>query len=648
MAGTLGERLAERDAERYVGREADLAFMRDFLTADDGPSVAFVHGPAGIGKSALLRRVVEEARGLGFETHWVDGRELPPVPDALEDALAGARSSERPLVVIDTYDRVAALDGYVRGALLPALPDAARILISSRVPPDAAWREGGWSAIVVERRLRLLSDDEAIELLRAHGLERAGAARAIARWAEGSPLALTLAAAAARADPHWEPSGGLQRPEVVEPLIGRLAGGDLDPLHVRALGVAAIARQTTPEMLADVLTDVDGAAEFRWLAQRSFVESLGEGIAPHELVRRALRADLRRREPMLERDLRRRIADHLWRRATATGNLLWIIDLAHLVENPALRWGFSWDAAARYRVDDPRPGDSDQISRLLGPEGERREQPGRFLADAPEHVAICRDAGDRVCGFAVSMTPAAAPDFAADDPVLGPRLEHARAQRQPGEAIVWRSNMDLVGDATLGVIGLLGMATVLRSATGNPRYGYLPIDPSYPGAREFAAAAGGEHVPALDTRAGRSTIECHVIDWGPGGLLAAQREAVYRELGLPPPPRPKDGEGAGFEAVRAALRGFSDDRVLAQNELANGEGRTERAAAARERLREALGDAFGDTEREALLRRVLERGYIDPAPSHELAADELHLSRASYFRRLREATERVAEQLSGD
>jgi len=44
---------------------------------------------------------------------------------------------------------------------------------------------------------------------------------------------------------------------------------------------------------------------------------------------------------------------------------------------------------------------------------------------------------------------------------------------------------------------------------------------------------------------------------------------------------------------------------------------------------------------------VLTRGYLDPAPSHEVAADELNLSRAAYFRRLKQASERLAEYLAG-
>lgn len=48
------------------------------------------------------------------------------------------------------------------------------------------------------------------------------------------------------------------------------------------------------------------------------------------------------------------------------------------------------------------------------------------------------------------------------------------------------------------------------------------------------------------------------------------------------------------------------------------------------------------------MRQVLIRGYLDPAPSHELAASEVSLSRSAYFRRLKLATERLADQIRSE
>ena len=60
---------------------------------------------------------------------------------------------------------------------------------------------------------------------------------------------------------------------------------------------------------------------------------------------------------------------------------------------------------------------------------------------------------------------------------------------------------------------------------------------------------------------------------------------------------------------------------------------------------QAVGEAFGDSPEEELMREVLVRGYLEPAGSQEEAARELNMSRTAYFRRLRAAVERVAERL---
>jgi hypothetical protein len=193
---------------------------------------------------------------------------------------------------------------------------------------------------------------------------------------------------------------------------------------------------------------------------------------------------------------------------------------------------------------------------------------------------------------------------------------------------------------------MLGMAGVLRSGALNPRFAYMPINPANPDALTFARALGAEHLTALDLEMGRRRIECHRIDYGPGGLFALQRAVVYSELGLAPP-TPDDGEaGVELEFVREALRNFRVPHELARSPLASGERPDERAQSVQLLLRDAAERAFGDNENEKLLRRVLIRGYIEPAPSHEQAAIDLSLSRAAYFRRLRAAAERVAEYLA--
>ena len=646
-ARTLAARVAARDRSRFVGRTCELGLLERCLSDNPPASVVLVHGPGGIGKSSLLRELARRAGDRGFDTFFVEGRDLPPMPDALEAVLAGARDSEAPLVLIDTYERMTALDGYLRRGLVPSLPDSTVVVIAGRMPPDPAWFSGGWEGIATELELDALDVTEAMSLLAAYGLTD-DRAPAVVDWAEGSPLALALAAETGASDSDWRPEEGSERPEIVRSLIRRLVESELEGVRLSALGVASIARVTTVELLRGVLPDVNAQGAYEQLRALTFTEPLADGLTLHELVRKALHADMRRRDQERERELRRRIVDYLYEQAQG-GDPLLAIEMAHLIENVAIKWGFGWEGSVDYRIDDLGPGDAEQIVRQLTERdfGEWWLMGRRYFDEAPERVAIARDREDQLCGYLICMSPSTAPEFALQDPLVGPWIVHARADAQLGDSVLWHTSIDFTGDRRGRVQAMLGMAGVLRSGAPNPRFAYMPINPSNPDALTFARALGAEHITGLDFEMGRRRIECHRIDYGPGGLIAAQRRVVYAELGLAPPATPEASSG-GFDsdAVREALRNFRVPHELARSPLATGQTPEDRVESVRELLRDAAERAFGDNENEKLLQRVLIRGYIEPAASHEQAAIDLSLSRAAYFRRLRAAAERVAEYLA--
>lgn len=630
----------DRDQARFVGRERELALFDELFVDDPPANVVLLHGPAGIGKSTLLREVVRRGERRGWQPYWIEGRDLLPLPDALEDALIGARHADRPLIVFDSYERMTALGGYLRRSVLPSLPERAIVVVAGRALPDASWSAGGWETVVREVELAGLSGEESRELLRLEGVGDQDLVREAVLWSGGSPLALTLTA---QPGTRWRPAseGGGPDSGVVRTLVRRLAGSELEGGQLDLLGVAAIARLTTVDMLRHVLPETDAERAYQWLASRTFTEPLGDGVTLHDLVGKALRADLRRRDPNRQQELRRRIADYLHARAVA-GNLPLSIDLAHLIENPAIRWGYSWEGSARYRIDSVRPGDAEAVRAVLAERGHGGWWPllERFFDAAPARIGIARDPEDRLAGYLVSVTPGNAPSFAADDPLLGPWLAHARSRSPSGNAVLWHDAVDLA-ERCSGVQAMLGVAGILQSGLTNPRFAYLPIHPRLPEALEFARVLGARHIPELDLELAGVQVECHLLDYGPGGLLGAQRDVVYAEVGL----RPPRAAPIDVKVVRQALRDLGVPSRLAVNELASGDGLEGRAESVRALLTDAAEHAFGETADELLLRRVLTRGYLDPAPSHELAASELNLSRAAYFRRLKMAVERIAAHL---
>ncbi|MBI5103829.1 MAG: hypothetical protein HZB46_02345 [Solirubrobacterales bacterium] len=217
--------------------------------------------------------------------------------------------------------------------------------------------------------------------------------------------------------------------------------------------------------------------------------------------------------------------------------------------------------------------------------------------------------------------------------------------------LIWRDSIDFVGhgDISSPVLSILNTAAILRSGLKNPRWSFIPIDPFNEAAVTFAKAINTTHLEHLDFRFDDKVIECHLVDHTADGLLGGVRAAVYGELGLTPPAHEEQSAGPAvpitIDVVRDALRNLHHPLELAASPLARGETPEERAASVRAEVEDALNGAFGGSPDEQLLRRVVERGYLDPAASHELAADELHVSRATYFRRLRTASQRVADYL---
>src|SRR3954470_2669132 len=129
---TLASRIVRTERAEFVGRRRELLVAETLFGPDAPASVLLVHGPGGIGKSMLLREIARRGAEAGLTPFALDARNLAPVPDAVEGALAGVWDVERPLILIDTYEAMSALGGYLRATPLPA---RAVIVIAGREDP---------------------------------------------------------------------------------------------------------------------------------------------------------------------------------------------------------------------------------------------------------------------------------------------------------------------------------------------------------------------------------------------------------------------------------------------------------------------------------------------------------------------------------
>ncbi|MGW4930463.1 ATP-binding protein [Agromyces sp. NPDC004153] len=208
-----------------VGRDADVASLRAWIGAADGPRLVTLVGAGGIGKTRLA---IEVARGLDdrFDRitfvaleHVREDRDiLPAVARAfgvrdvgeqpLLDRLAAARSDRRDLIVLDNFEQIVSSAPLV-ARLLTALPDAT-VLVTSRmrlrlrdeqvfdVDPLGLPAEADGTAlqeIVAAPAVRLFRDRARAADPRFDVTEQnAAAVTRICRVLGGVPLAIELAA----------------------------------------------------------------------------------------------------------------------------------------------------------------------------------------------------------------------------------------------------------------------------------------------------------------------------------------------------------------------------------------------------------------------------------------------------------------------
>jgi len=439
------------------------------------------------------------------------------------------------------------------------------------------------------------------------------------------------------------------------------------------------------------------------LGERSFMERHGTRLAMHDLVAHVVRSDLSYRAPTLTNHLRRRIADHAYANAVIRRQPI-SLELAHLVEAPAIRWGFS-EGFRTHRLDDVRPDDHMAMHDALCARGDQ-EQWARvepYVATAPARLTILRDARDRLVGFTTTVSPATRPTCTANDPVLAPWLADALRRDDGVATVLWQSATCLDGEADARAQGLLGLAGFLRCGLSRVRYCYLPIAPNSQGALAFSAAVGAVHHPHLDFEDSNGITECHVADFGPAGALGALLAVVHAETGAENPttldePRarrspgpvarvvgqrtvvtspsatPTDGSARAVvdlpgplrDVVHDAPRHFLDDAMLARLPrltrttagLVDGQPpelpgtgtddktpstTAKRAEAVRAIVLDALADSFSPSASDQRLREAIERGYLDPAANHDSVARTRFISRATYYRRLRSAVDRLTE-----
>jgi DNA-binding SARP family transcriptional activator len=298
----------------FVGRSEALVLFNHALAQQEPPfAVLHIAGPAGIGKSALLNEFARQCASADALALRLDGRDMPPTSQGFLGALRDLTSAADPLaalpdrivLLVDSYERLAPIDGWLREDFLPQLPYWAIVVLADNNPRADDWQiDPGWQAIGQSIQLGDLSAaDSAAYLQQRH--TPATHHEAALHLAHGHPLTLALAAEVLL----QRPDSSLDQifaPDALRGLVERFLVGMPSDAHRAALEACCQVRVMSEPLLAAMLGRTDTQALFAWLQQLSFVATGPGGIFPHELVRAAVAADLQRHNLRWYHELHRR------------------------------------------------------------------------------------------------------------------------------------------------------------------------------------------------------------------------------------------------------------------------------------------------------------------------------------------------------
>lgn len=684
-----GEVLAERLADRlvngrdrgFVGRRTENAVFAELLGRPAG-AVVHIHGPGGVGKSTLLHHFARQGAAAGRTTAWPLPRELGD--DGYLASLAGTPAL---LLLLDAADPVVEDPAIISEHLLPALRPDALVVLASRAEPPLEWRtDPAWHGLLHPVRLGHFDRTESGELLRRHGVPDRNHGPVVEATG-GHPLALALAA------DLWRQTGsGLLRltdsPSVVHGLLARLLETVPSAAHRGALEACAQVLVTTEPLLAELLDVPDARDLFDWLRGLSAVHCGSRGLSPHDLVRRALDAELRWRDPDRRAALNKRAAAYyqqFFDRGDTTRQRSVLTDFAFLHrENQsvaALLAPLLDGTAARRSL---QPLGWERLTVLPAAERDlpalytmtRRHEGGpsadlltAWSTDPAATTSVVREPGGPPAGYSTTLTLGreAGPAEPADPAATAARawlLDGSGGDLREGEkALLVRYWMSAEHYQDASEVQLLITLRLTHDYLVHrpPALTLLPFaDPQR--WEEACAYVDFTRAPAADFTVGGRHFGVFVHDWRRTpplswlNLLSTRQSAAdpWSVTAPPPPQATRLLSHEEFAAgVRQALRGLGRADGLARADLLRSRLVVTRTAGddggnTAATLRRVILGAAAQLEASPLDRRAyraLHHTYLQPAGSQQRAADLLGLPMSTYRRHLAAGLERLTELL---
>jgi hypothetical protein len=688
MFSPLAKRLRKMLMSRFVGRNCEQELFSNALKASELPfSVLQIFGPGGVGKTTLIRKLAYLCEEAQIPVIYLDARQIEPEPESFLNALRSAinlkqtdspieilaSGSCRQVLLLDTYERLALLDDWLRQVFLPQLSEQTLIVLAGRYPPSVAWRtDPGWQSLLYPLSLRNLSPSESRLYLTQQKVPPCQQ-QTVLDFTHGHPLALSLIADlfAQKPDIHFQAE---VNPDIIKTLLEKFLEEVPSRTHQMALEACAVARLMSESLLSKMLDLPDVSELFEWLRRLSFIESERQGLFPHDLAREALVADLRWRHPDWYAELHQRARAYYTTHLDQTQGqehhrVLFDYIFLHR-DNRAVKFHFIWKESSSLQCsplsETERPA---AIAMVSTHEGEASACLASFWLDRqPQDALIFRDTEQQIAGFLLKIAlHQASPDALNADPATRAAWHYLQnsAPLRPGEGATifrfWMARDTYQGVSSVQSLIFLQFVQHHRNTPGLA-FTFLPCaEPDF-WAAMFAYAdlarisdadfeVGGRRYGVyghdwriLPPKEWQELLACREIDASAQAVMSSTVSDPLLVL----------SQSEFFEAVRHALRHVASPNVLLSSPLLRSRlvieqvthktGQRERVTALQTSIKAAV-ESLQSSPREEKLYRALNRTYLKPAPTQEKAAELLDLPFSTYRRHLKAGIARVAEIL---
>lgn len=547
---------------QVAGRHEELDRILAVFRAGGAP-VTHVSGIAGIGKSSLMTLCASRLSDLGVVCEQIECRSVEPTSAGFCEALAtrlksaclspddlAAQLASREgwvALILDSYENFLLLDTWLRSCFVPLLPDNVRVFLIGRLPPTSRWMtEPGWHGLFQSITLGPVSVENACEVLVREGMDP-DAARRLARFAHGHPLALRLIASIADKCPDLQ-LGSMDLQQVLQRLSTIFLADVADPNVRSALEAVSVVRRITAPLLAQLVPGTDADRLYLQLSALPFIDVRRDGLMLHEVVRSAIADALRARDPARFCEYRRQAWQQLCADAGPNGRAeLWryTADMLFLIENPVVRGAFFPIGASRLSVAPMRADERLAVSALI-----TTHEPAdavaaleAWLAQMPEYFSTVLGDDASVYGAYIACDAQRIPaSVLTTDAVASSWVAHLQQKPiSPGERALfcrrWLSRT--VGEAPSDEQAAiwLDLKRVYMEMRPNLRRVYLTVVDLTP----YAAAAvqlGFVVLPECEVVVSGVTYHTAMLDFGPESVdgwlarLAADELGIERDAGL--------------------------------------------------------------------------------------------------------------------